>query len=1090
MFRNLLNRRKTVLAAILLFVCGIGIQLWRDLNAAREAAGAVEHAYRVLTTNEEFLASLRDAETGQRGYLLTDDETYLQPYRAALANEPSRLARLAGLVAGNAAQLARVKEMDRLARQKLDELDRTVRAQQGGNRRQAMAIVRSGGGKRLMDELRALVRQVDAEEREILVQRNATGRQRAVDLERSLLMGFTALLVMLAAAGVSAERYIDSRDRAVQAQGESEERLCRVLENLPAVVVLYDRERRIQYINSYTSQVSGMRPEQFLGKREEEVFPPETAAPVVTVLEAAYTTLTAQSRELDLDLPGMGTRHLLLRCVPLLNDSGMLREVVGITQDLTEWKRAQLVLQQQAEREVHILQTMVAAAPAGLVMLDRNLRQVQCSQRWLDDVGLTRDQVIGKPHYESFPELPEAWKEAHRRGLNGESLRARDELFTAPDGGVHWVNWGIQPWGDQGETTGGIIIFSEDITGRKRAEQSVAETEMRYRALFEHMSEGLAYCDTLFEDGEPRDFIYRAVNASFGVLTGLHDVVGKRVSELIPGIHESDPGLIRIFGRVAVTGQPEKLELYVAALGMWFSVSAYCPKPGSFVAVFDVITERKRAELAAREWRRAFEQAEIGIALVDPKDDTFTAVNATFARERGYRPDELVGRSIMAVNPPERAAGVRAIVEHANHGSGHAAVEWVHRRKDGSCFPVFLDLTGVRDEHGQLVSRVIIAQDLTEKQRAEQERQRVEALYREIARNLPGTGVFVVDRDLRYVAVEGDLPARLGTPREVLLGRYVGDVLKLPVIEEWRNRFRRALEAVSGTAEVELEGCAIWARFVPLRDASGAVTAAMALATDITVQKRAAERILRLNEELEERVRERTVQLEATNKELEAFSYSVSHDLRAPLRGIDGWSQALIEDYGSNLDPTALGYLSRVRSETQRMGLLIDDLLQLSRLSRTEMRREDIDLSAMARRIAARLREENPQRRIEFTIQDGLCVPGDTRLLEVAFTNLLSNAVKFTGPRPIAHIEVGATEAEGGRVFFVRDNGVGFDMAYASALFGAFQRLHKMSQFPGTGIGLATVQRVVRRHGGRVWAQSEPDAGATFYFTIGDERQV
>jgi PAS domain S-box-containing protein len=256
---------------------------------------------------------------------------------------------------------------------------------------------------------------------------------------------------------------------------------------------------------------------------------------------------------------------------------------------------------------------------------------------------------------------------------------------------------------------------------------------------------------------------------------------------------------------------------------------------------------------------------------------------------------------------------------------------------------------------------------------------------------------------------------------------------------------------------------------------------------DITQEKRAHEEIRQLNRELEQRVTDRTAQIEASNKESEAFAYSVSHDLRAPLRGIDGWSQALIEDYGPQLDQKAHQYLVRVREETQRMGHLIDDLLKLSRLTRVELHYESVDLTALARTIACRLRESEPTRNVDFVIQEGLATRGDGRLLEIVLSNLLNNAVKFTGPRAVARIEFGQTRCQEELAFYVRDNGVGFDMAYSKMLYGAFQRLHKHTEFPGTGIGLATVQRVLRRHGGRIWADAKPDEGATFYFTIGTD---
>jgi light-regulated signal transduction histidine kinase (bacteriophytochrome) len=249
-------------------------------------------------------------------------------------------------------------------------------------------------------------------------------------------------------------------------------------------------------------------------------------------------------------------------------------------------------------------------------------------------------------------------------------------------------------------------------------------------------------------------------------------------------------------------------------------------------------------------------------------------------------------------------------------------------------------------------------------------------------------------------------------------------------------------------------------------------------------RKIAEEEIRKLNAELEQRVRERTADLKTSNEELESFTYSVAHDLRAPLRGIDGWSLALQEDYGHLLDENGRRYMERVRSESQRMGRLIDDLLQLSRIAQAEVILTPVNLTAMANAIALRLKEANPERQAEFLISPALTARGDAHLLEVALYNLIENAWKFTGKRSEARIEVGRIQENGQAIFFVRDNGAGFDMAYSGRLFGAFQRLHKSSEYPGTGVGLATVQRIIRRHSGRVWAEAQQDQGATFYFTF------
>jgi len=408
-----------------------------------------------------------------------------------------------------------------------------------------------------------------------------------------------------------------------------------------------------------------------------------------------------------------------------------------------------------------------------------------------------------------------------------------------------------------------------------------------------------------------------------------------------------------------------------------------------------------------------------------------------------------------------------------------------------------------------------------ERRQAEERRRESEALYRAIVDNLPGGFVAMLDRDLTVLFSAGEGMARIGLTDAMLAGRNILEMPGLDAGEAVAGHYRRVLEGETAHFEVKLAGRDFAVQAVPLRDDQGWVARILSLSIDITDrkrseaqlrqaqaelerlfheselsrrallsvvedQKRTEEKIRQLNLELEERVRERTAQYEAANRELESFAYSVSHDLRAPLRAMDGFSGALLEEYQEQLDDQAHHYLRRIREASQRMGQLIEDLLNLSRVTRREMNRRPVDLSQMAREIAAELHSQHPSRRVECEVMPDLMVEADPNLMKIALENLLSNAFKFTAQREEARIEVGVVEKDGEKVYYVRDNGVGFDMTYAGKLFTPFQRLHSLQDFPGTGVGLATVQRIIRRHGGRIWPEAERGVGATFYFTLGE----
>ena len=475
------------------------------------------------------------------------------------------------------------------------------------------------------------------------------------------------------------------------------------------------------------------------------------------------------------------------------------------------------------------------------------------------------------------------------------------------------------------------------------------------------------------------------------------------------------------------------------------------------------------------------------VYLFDATTLRFAAASPGALQNLGYTLEELRQITPLDIKPLSEVE-FEALIEPLRTGRQRIVVfETTHRRKNGSFYPAEVRLQLSLDEEPPLFLAII--QDITDRREAA----RLLACQTDILRRqselLDLAPALIRDLSDHIIYWNRGVERLYGWSETEALGRGAHDLLDtrfpqpLPdIMQELRRDGHWEGELTHTRRDgSRLTVVSYWALH---RDDTGAPSAVLEVNNDITNLKQAQEQIRELNTGLEQRVRERTAQLEQVNQELEAFSYSVSHDLRGPLRGIDGFSQALMEDYGHILNDEARHYLTRMRQAAERMGQLIDDLLKLARITRAEMHSEQVDLVQLFHSIAQELQTQDPAHAADFVAPNELLVQGDGALLRIVMENLLSNAWKFSARQPTSRVELGQTRQGTEAVYFVRDNGVGFNMAYADKLFGAFQRLHRTSEFDGTGIGLVTVSRIVQRHGGRVWGKSVVGQGATFYFTL------
>ncbi|OGO17646.1 MAG: hypothetical protein A2Z15_01575 [Chloroflexi bacterium RBG_16_50_11] len=875
-------------------------------------------------------------------------------------------------------------------------------------------------------------------------------------------------------------RDITERKQMERALQESEEKFSKAFHASPDIIAITSvRDGKYIDVNESYTQSTGYTREELIGKETISINIWANKEDRAKMLRLLKKQGRINKAEFDFRMKA-GEIRTWLFSAELITIGGEPC-LIGVSIDITERKKMEQALRESEEK----FSKAFHASPESIVI--SNIEDgtiLEANDTFLQHTGCTIEEIIGKKsaglNTWAIPEeraemisiLKEMGvvrnKEYHFRLKSGE---IRTWLFSA-----EIININNKPC---------MLSVTTDITERKQMEQALRDSEEKFSKAFHAIPETIAIIAR--KEGKFID-----VNESFLKLNQLtrEQVIGHTSGEVkLLGPQDNRNKIAELLkGRDHFTNEEIEFKAKSGKM-LTFLYSTNTMNIGGepcLLIIGNDITERKQMEKALSEseekFSKAFHAFTDAVSIATLKDGVFLDVNDSFVSLNGYTREEIIGHTAKElnvwVNPDDRHR-IKQLIE--KHGRFEYE-EFLLRRKSGETRVVLLsaDIINV----GGKPCILTIGNDITERKRMEQDLRDSEEKFSKAFHTIPEAISISRLKDGIFLDVNDGFCRDNECTREEIINHTGKELIN------WVHPNQRAqiMKMANEQAHVKNLECEFKKKSGEIHTVLfsadlvniGGEPCLLSISNDITQRKQAERQLQEAMANLEQSA----THLKATNKELESFSYSVSHDLRSPLRSIDGFSQALLEDYSVKLDETGRDYLNRLRNASQKMGELIDGLLKLSRLTRSEMHLEKIDLSSLAGEISARLQETHPGRDVKFIIGKNLTATGDAQLLRVLLENLLGNAFKFTKNTEHAQIEFGGVADGGKKTFFIKDNGAGFDIAYKNKLFGAFQRLHDAAEFPGTGIGLATVQRIINRHGGSIRAEGEVGKGATFYFAI------
>jgi PAS domain S-box-containing protein len=860
-------------------------------------------------------------------------------------------------------------------------------------------------------------------------------------------------------------RDVTARKRTEKAVSRSQAEFKAIFDSISDAIVFADTERRILMVNPAFEQLWGYTAEELRGQSTRILYAEPAAYDEMGqrayregVRVVAKDSFESQFRRKDGSVFFAETR-----VAHVTDAQGNIVGYTGIHLDITARKRAEEALRESAERLRLLGDNLPESAVYQYVHeVDGSMRFLYCSAGIAHLNGVSVKDVLadaGTLHRQILPEYYERLVAAEAKSARELSDFDMEVPMRRPDGQVRWMQLHSRPR----RLPGGRTIWDgvqTDVTARRQAEAALQESEARFRGLFENMSEGVAIHEIIYDDRQVAvDYRILATNPAFAVHSGLQtDQIIGQLASVAYGTGKAP--FLDTYALVAATGRPVLFETFFPPMQRYFNISASSPQPGQFVTVFEDITSRKRMEVELRRAKDELEQRvlERTLALSAANEQLLIEVAE---RHQAEQQATGLGRLYRLLSQVYEA------IVHAQDQEGLFRQACRIMMEEGDFLLCWI---GRVDWAAGLV-RSAAQYDLND-----QYPQAITISLEDVPEGRGPTGVAV--REGHWDVCQ-DIAAdpRMRPWRQQAMDRGFKSSAAFPLFAG--GKVEGVLTLYSGK-----QGSFNTEEIAVLNSLAQDLSFAME-SMDREVKRRQAEENLRqLNEDLERRVKERTAALEFAMGELESFSYSVSHDLKAPLRAIQGFSRILASEHSSQLDAEGLRLLDIISGNTKIMSQLIDDLLALSRLGRHEIRKSRINLTAMASHVFQQLKTQEPDRDLQIVIKDLPEAIGDPALLKQVMMNLLANAVKYTRPRKTAVIEVAGRDEEQETVYYVKDNGIGFDERYAEKLYSVFHRLHVGREYEGTGVGLAIVKRIIQRHGGQVWAHGMVNEGATFYFTL------